>query len=51
MIDRVHRELTDEDITRIADTYQAWRGTEGVDEYVDVHGFLQKYNPRGNAQA
>jgi len=26
MIDRVHRELTDEDIRRIADTYHAWRG-------------------------
>jgi type I restriction enzyme M protein len=26
MIDRVHRELTDEDIARIADTYHAWRG-------------------------
>jgi len=26
MIDRVHRELTDADIRRIADTYHAWRG-------------------------
>jgi type I restriction enzyme M protein len=26
MIDRVHRELTDDDIRRIADTYHAWRG-------------------------
>ncbi|KAF0184495.1 MAG: type I restriction enzyme M protein [Nitrospirae bacterium] len=26
MIDRVHRELTDEDIRKIADTYHAWRG-------------------------
>ncbi len=25
MIDRVHRELTDDDIRRIADTYHAWR--------------------------
>ena len=25
MVDRTHRELTDEDITRIADTYHAWR--------------------------
>ena len=30
MVDRTHRELTDEDITRIADTYHAWRGGEGV---------------------
>ena len=41
MIDRVHRELTDEDITRIADTYQAWRGDEGAGEYVDVPGFCK----------
>ncbi|MDD3828387.1 MAG: class I SAM-dependent DNA methyltransferase [Anaerolineae bacterium] len=29
MIDRVHRELTDEDIARIADAYHAWRGDLG----------------------
>jgi len=27
MVDRVHRELTDDDIQHIADTYHAWRGT------------------------
>ena len=26
MVDRTHRELTDEDIRKIADTYHAWRG-------------------------
>jgi type I restriction enzyme M protein len=26
MIDRVHRELTDEDLAKIAGTYHAWRG-------------------------
>ena len=26
MIDRTHRELTDEDIARITDTYHLWRG-------------------------
>ena len=41
MIDRAHRELTDEDITRIANTYQAWRGDDGVGEYVDVPGFCK----------
>ena len=30
MVDRTHRELTDEDIARIADTYHAWRGEEGA---------------------
>ena len=41
MIDRVHRELTEEDITRIANTYQAWRGDEGVGEYADLPGFCK----------
>ena len=27
MVDRTHRELTDEDLARIADTYHAWRST------------------------
>ena len=29
MVDRTHRELTGEDIARIAGTYHAWRGEEG----------------------
>ena len=41
MVDRTHRELTDEDITRIADTYHAWRGGEGVGDYADVPGFCK----------
>ena len=41
MIDRVHRELTDSDITRIANTYHAWRGDEGAGEYVDIPGFCK----------
>ena len=39
MIDLVHRELTDKEIKRIAETYHAWRGDEGVSEYADVPGF------------
>ena len=30
MIDRTHRELTDEDIAKIAGTYHAWRGDKGA---------------------
>ena len=41
MVDRTHRELTDEDIARIADTYHAWRGEEGTGEYNDVPGFCK----------
>ncbi|MBM4287372.1 MAG: SAM-dependent DNA methyltransferase [Deltaproteobacteria bacterium] len=42
MIDRVHRELTDEDISTIADTYHAWRGDRDCSrEYADVPGFCK----------
>lgn len=42
MIDRVHRELTEEDIRKIAGTYHAWRGDEDCDqEYEDVPGFCK----------
>ncbi len=30
MIDRVHRELTDDDIKKIADTYHAWRAMRNI---------------------
>ena len=41
MVDRTHRELTDEDIARIADTYHAWRGEEGAGPYADSPGFCK----------
>jgi type I restriction enzyme M protein len=40
MVDRVHRELTEEDITRIADAYHRWRG-DGPGTYEDVQGFCR----------
>ena len=40
-MDRTHRELTDEDIARIADTYHAWRGEKEAGEYADVAGFCK----------
>ncbi len=40
MIDRVHRELTDKDIQKIADTYHSWRGDKNCQAtYADVPGF------------
>ena len=39
MVDRTHRELTEEDIARIAGTYHAWRTGEEDDGYADVPGF------------
>lgn len=41
MVDRVHRELSDEDISRIASTYHAWRGEADADTYQDVPGFCR----------
>jgi type I restriction enzyme M protein len=41
MLDRIHRELTDEDIAKIAATYHAWRGDSQAGEYVDVPGFCK----------
>ncbi len=38
MLDRTHRELTDEDIAKIAGIYHAWRGDKGAGEYADVPG-------------
>ncbi len=41
MLDRTRRDLSQEDIARIADTYHAWRETEGADGYADVPGFCK----------
>ena len=41
MVDRTHRELTDDEIARIADAYHAWRGEDGPGEYADVPGFCK----------
>jgi type I restriction enzyme M protein len=41
MVDRIHRELTDEDVARVAGTYHAWRGDPGADAYADVPGFCK----------
>ena len=45
LIDRVHRELTDEDIIRLADTYHAWQGRpdycQQTTDYSDLPGFCK----------
>ena len=41
MIDRVRRELTDNDIQKIADAYHAWRGEKDAGKYLDVPGFCK----------
>ena len=41
MVDRTHRELSDQDIRQIASTYHAWRGEPEAGEYEDIAGFCQ----------
>lgn len=41
MIDRVHRELTDTDITSIANAYHAWRSNKQQASYQDESGFCK----------
>ena len=41
MADRTHKDLTDEDIARIANTYHAWRGEQDAGEYADIPGFCK----------
>ncbi len=41
LIDRVHRELTDEEIAKIAQTYHAWRGEKEAGKYEDIAGFCK----------
>jgi type I restriction enzyme M protein len=41
LIDRVHRELTDADLEKIATTYHHWRGEEGIGSFEDVPGFCR----------
>jgi type I restriction enzyme M protein len=39
LVDRVHRELTDDDLQKIVSTYHAWRGDKGAGKYEDAAGF------------
>ncbi len=41
MVDRTRRELTDEDVKKIANTYHAWRGEKNAGEYADLPGFCK----------
>ena len=48
LIDRVHRELTDEDLEKITSTYHAWRGDSKISNpkssivnYADIPGFCK----------
>ncbi len=41
LIDRVHRELTPDDIEKISAVYHAWRGEKDAGEYENIPGFCK----------
>src|SRR5687767_4729131 len=41
LVDRTHRELSDDDLAKIAGTYHSWRGDRGAAAYADVAGFCK----------
>jgi type I restriction enzyme M protein len=41
LIDRTHRELTDQEIALAADTYHIWQGKKKSDGYKDIPGFCK----------
>ena len=41
LIDRTHRELSEDEIARVAGIYHAWRGDAGAGGYMDIPGFCK----------
>jgi type I restriction enzyme M protein len=41
LTDRIHRELSDDDVAKIAGTYHAWRGDKNAGAYADIPGFCK----------
>jgi type I restriction enzyme M protein len=41
LIDRTHKDFSDEEIDKVASTYHAWRGEKEAGEYSDVPGFCK----------
>ena len=37
----MHRELSNDDVTKIAEIYHAWRGDKNSGAYIDVAGFCK----------
>ena len=47
MVDRIHRELTHEDIRKIITAYHSWRGEKDGGKYEDVIGFCKATSLEG----
>lgn len=47
LVDRTHRELSDDDVAKIAGTYHAWRGDKNASAYVDMPGFCMSAKLEG----
>ena len=41
LIDRTHKDFSDEEIDKIAETYHSWRGEKNAGEYKDILGFCK----------
>jgi type I restriction enzyme M protein len=41
LIDRTHKDFSDEELEKVAATYHAWRGEKDAGEYQDVPGFCK----------
>jgi len=41
LVDRTHKDFSDDEIDKVAATYHAWRGEKGAGEYKDVPGFCK----------
>lgn len=41
LVDRTHRELSEEEIARLGRTYHAWRGEKDAGRYEDIPGFCK----------
>ena len=41
LVDRTHRELSEDEIARVAQTYHAWRGEKDAGKYADIAGFCK----------
>jgi type I restriction enzyme M protein len=45
LVDRTRRELTDDDVAKIAETYHAWRGEPKTNKYENIPGFCKAAKP------